>query len=210
MPTSPPPPIDDPDPTESQERAACTGETDGAAETTASPRAFAIRTGGLCQTVGLTFLFGACCLWSLSGRLVVQANQPAEHWIDYLTGDRLPAAVLTLDVAVTLVGGLGLLAAGIGLYGEKRGSGTVAAVTAGAMSAVYWASCLAFALRTGSWASSLTAAAFGVVSTLLFLLSLHSAAILRKFPPSPDQNVVTDEFLERYQRERRERRNRSS
>jgi len=202
--------MDDPAPADPRGEAPNAGDSDDASKSTTSPRAFAIRTGQLCQTLGMTFLFGACCLWSLSGRLVTQADQPAKRWTDYLTGDRLPAAVLTLDLIVTLLGGLGLLAAGIGLNAERRGSGTVAAVTAGAMSLAYWASCLTLAMYAGSWAATLTAAAFGVVATILFLLSLHSTAILRQFPPPTDQNVVTDEFLERYQRERRERRNRSS
>lgn len=202
MPNYPHPPIDDPAPRDPHVRGR---EPDREPESTAdSPRAFAVRTGQLCQTVGVAFLLGACCLWSFGGRLVQKADHPPEHWTGYLAGDRLPAAILTIDVAATLIGGIGLLAAGIGLCGERPGSGTFAAIVNSVLSLVYWLSCAVLAVKAGSWPGSLTAAAFALVTTALLLLSLHSAAVLRRFPPPADQNVVTEEFIERHSRRHRE------
>jgi len=145
MPNYPHPPIDDPAPRDPHVRGR---EPDREPESTAnSPRAFAVRTGQLCQTVGIAFLLGACCLWSFSGRLVQKADHPPEHWTGYLAGDRLPAAILTIDVAATLIGGIGLLAAGIGLCGERPGSGTFAAIVNSVLSLVYWLSCAVLAVK---------------------------------------------------------------
>jgi hypothetical protein len=162
-----------------------------------------VRTGQLCQSVGIFFLFGSCCLWSFSGRLVEPASAPATRWADYLAGDRLPAAILTINVATTLVGGLGLLAVGIGLHGERRGSGAAACIVTGSMSLIHGASCVALTIRAGAALAGVTAGILALFGLVLFMLSLHSAALLRRYPPPADQNVVTDAFLEEYRSRRR-------
>lgn len=160
-----------------------------------SPRAFATGTGAVFQSLGLVLLFGACCFWSLSGTLVERASEPAANWTTYLAGDRMPAAALTIGVATTLIGGIGLVGIGIGLHGERPDSGKAATVLTAVMAVIYWTLTLLLLTKGDRWLQALPSAAFGVLSTFLLMLSLQSAKVLRRFPPPADRNVVTDEFL---------------
>ena len=161
-----------------------------------SPRAFAIGTGIVFQSVGTIFLLGACCFWSFSGHLVRPAAEPAERWTDHFARDRLPAAAVAIGVATTLVGGIGLVAAGVGLYGEQRSSGRVALAVTGGMGASYWVLFALLIIKVGSWSAAAVAAVFAIITTILFLLAGHSASTLRRFPPPPDQNAVTEPLLQ--------------
>ncbi len=167
-------------------------------EAATSPRAFAIGTGYLFQSVGIIFLLGGCCSWALIGYLVEQATVPSAHWTGYFLTERMPAAVLTVCLAVTVIGGVGLVGVGIGLQGEQRGSGRAAVMLCCCMALVYWGATTLLAIGTDSWSYTLTAAAFGVVSILLLLLASRSASVLRRFPPPLDQHVVTDDDVTAY------------
>ena len=79
--------------------------TDDAGSSPDSPRAHVIATGHIFFSVGLVFLLGACCFWGFSSHVVRPADAPAARWADYFSGDRLPAAMLTIGVATTLIGG---------------------------------------------------------------------------------------------------------
>jgi hypothetical protein len=164
-----------------------------------SPRDFAIHTGYAFQTVGSVLLLGSCCIWSLSGRWITKVDRPTAHWTDHLQGDRLPAAVLTIAIAASLIGGAGLIGVGIGLHGERPGSGRAAMVVTGAMAIIY--GCCAVTLF---WAKAIggavISAGFAVFATLLLLLAAGSASVLRRFPPPPDQNRVTDDILRQLSR----------
>ncbi|MFQ5494268.1 MAG: hypothetical protein ACE5EX_02710 [Phycisphaerae bacterium] len=165
-----------------------------------SPRAFAVGTGFVFQSVGMVFLLGACCLGSLSDRLVKPADDPGVRWVDYLRGEEMPAAVATIALATTLIGGIGLIGTGIGLRGERPGSGPAAVVVTTIMTAVYcWAS-VVLTLKAPSLAAGLTATVLALLSTGLLILALRSAWVLRRFPPPQDQNVVTDEWLDQQRR----------
>lgn len=177
--------------------------TDDAGSSPDSPRAHVIATGHIFFSVGLVFLLGACCFWGFSSHVVRPADEPAARWADYFSGDRLPAAMLTIGVATTLIGGFGLVAVGVGLQGERPSSGPVAVVLTALMAIVYWGTCAVLIVKTGSWSYALTPAVFALASTVLFAVAVHCAAVLRRFPPPPDQNVVTDEFLEEYRKRRR-------
>ncbi len=168
-----------------------------------SPRAHVISAGHVFQSVGLLFSLGACCFWAFSTHLVEPADQPASRWTEYLSGDRLPAAVLTIGVVTTLVGGIGLVAVGVGLHGERRGSGRTAVALTAVMAAIYWGAGILLIIKTASWSYSLAPALFALATTGLFTLAVHSAAVLSRFPPPPDQNVVTDEFLKDHLERRR-------
>ncbi len=168
-----------------------------------SPRAFVVGTGFVCQSVGLVFAFGVCCFWSLTTYFVPPEAGSHEHWMDNLTGDRLAAALVSIGVAVSLVGGLGLIGAGVGLQGEQSNSGRVAMAVTGVVGLTYWVLCALFVFKTDSWSGCVISAVFAATTTALFGLATHSATVLRRFPPPPDQNVVTDEFLERHRHGRR-------
>jgi hypothetical protein len=136
--------------------------------------------------------------------------KPSSHtpnsWVAHLRGDQWLAALLTLDAVVTVVGGLALVAAGIGLYGERPGSAKLAMAVSGGLAVASWTSSAIMLLKGGIWGLALVGAILGAVCAVLFLLGAHSAAVLHKFPPPADRAEATEEFLRQYRREREERR----
>ena len=186
------------------------GQSPESPRTEVSPRAFAVGTGLCCQAVGLVFLLGSCCVWSLSANVVEPSPEPAERRTDDLVGDRLPAAVLMIGLAVTLVGGMALVAVGTGLQGERPSSGILAMVVTGLMTGVYAASAVLLIVHTGSVMKALAPVLPALATSILFLLAGYSASVLRRFPPPPDQSVATPEFLEACRQEREERLKRSN
>ena len=117
--------------------------------------------------------------------------------------DDLAAALLTIGAAASLVGGVGLVGAGIGLQGERPSSGIVAALVTGLLSLVFWSIFGLYCFKTESWSGRIASLFFAGLASSLFALAVRAAMILRRFPPPPDQNVVTDEFLEQYRTRRR-------
>jgi hypothetical protein len=182
------------------------GLSEAGEEPTSSPRAHCVAAGLLFQSIGSILLFGSCCLWSMSGLIEPKVDEPPGQWLGLLWGEHRTTALLTLNMITSFVGGMALLAAGVGLTGEKRLSGRLAMVIAGLMTLLYVGSAIAFAVLDGRWGAMILAGVLGVVCGGLFLAAAHCAAILKRHPPPADQNVVTDEFLERYRREREERR----
>lgn len=170
-----------------------------------SPRAFAIGTGYVMQGVGFFLLLSACCFWSFSGYLFSAADPPAASWTEYLSGKHLPAGIVTGVVLVSLVGGIGLVAAGIGLQGERRTSGVVAVVTTVVMAAIYWLACGLLILKAGAWLPGTLSGLLGAVATILFLLSAHSAETLRRHPPPPDDPSEIEAVLDEHRKRRAER-----
>jgi hypothetical protein len=168
----------------------------------ANPRATAVAAGYLFASIGLVFSFGACCFWSLSSRIVEPAHAPPTHWLEYFSGERLPAAVLTIGVVSTLVGGFGLVGVGVGLQGEKPGSGTAASVLTGALACIYGACTTALIVRGDVWLQAIVPLVFALLATAMFALALHAAAVLRRYPPPKDQHAVTDDMLKSMHRRR--------
>ncbi len=168
-----------------------------------SPRAFAIGTGFVLQTIGTIFIGGSCVFWWLSGRLVAPTTAPGESWLNHLSGDRLPAALGALCILTGVVGGIGLIAAGMGLQGERPSSGRVAIVVTGSMAGIFWLLCFALAFKADAWLAAVVPGALGLVLTVLVLFAAHSTTILARFPPPADQSVVSEEFLAEHASRRR-------
>ena len=166
------------------------------ADSSPAPRASVIAIGYLFQSIGLVLLLGAFCFWPFSSRFVTPAEAPPQRWTEYLLGDRAAAALFTIGLATTFIGGIGLVAVGVGLQGERRSSGRAAMAVTAAMAASYWVSGGLLIVKTGSWLHALTATAFATLATLLLVSAAHCAAVLRRFPPPSDQNVVSDEFVD--------------
>ncbi len=185
----------DPSPIEAEDQ----GEASPAAPT---PRAFATATGAVFQVIGSIFAFGSCCILSISGLVFAPASQPAEQWFAYLSGDRFETAMATLQIVVSLVGGLGLVAAGIGMQSERPRSGAVGMWSSGVLMLGYGAAIAARLVHGSPIPGLIAPVVMGVVTTGLFLLAGHSRQILRRFPAPADQYVVDDEFLEEYKRRR--------
>jgi hypothetical protein len=169
-----------------------------------NPRAFAIGTGVVLQTVGTILALGSCCLWSTSSLYMRPAGAPADRWRDFFFADPV-AAGWTVGVLTSFVGGIGLIAAGVGLQGERPGSGRFAMGVTGGMAAV-------FALLAGwlivaekAYGLAVMPAVLAGVCGFLFALCGHSASVLRRFPPPADLSRATPEILEEYRRKREQR-----
>lgn len=170
-----------------------------------SPRAFASATGTIFQTVGALFLLGSCCFWSFSGTVVPRTADHIQRWTQFLSAKHAPLAALGVGMLTTFVGGIALVAMGVGLTGERRHSGTVATIVALVMTLIYGALSGVLLLAVGSVAASIVAAVFAFVCGVLFLLAAQSASVLRRFPPPPDQGKATAAFLDEERRKRAER-----
>ncbi|MFQ5415291.1 MAG: hypothetical protein ACE5E6_12615, partial [Phycisphaerae bacterium] len=184
-----------------------------------SPRAFATATGAVFQAVGSLLMLASCCFWTISSHVIdeatrAQAAATATHWWYYLTGDRLPAAVATIIVATAIIGGAGLLAAGIGLAGEHPNSGRTAMIASGAVAAVMGTCGVILVVHAtrlpdppaALWVSAALPFTLAAVHTVLFLLAGHSATILRDHPPPPDRSTITADQLLDIQNRRRQSR----
>lgn len=163
----------------------------------ASARKTVQAVGQAFQAVGALFVLGSCLVWVLSAWTFRAAKRPPSHWLEYLSGEHLPAAALTVGIFTTLVGGIGLGAVGMGLQGERPTSGRAAVVVTTVLAGLYWGLFFLLLLApAGSWLFALVAAVLAVGSTILISLAAHSADLLRRFPPPTDQNVVREDDLE--------------
>jgi len=121
-------------------------------------------------------------------------------------GLTLPGTMALLGVAISLLGGVGMVAAGVGLQGEKRYSGVVGMIVSGAMAFVYAGLVAYIWLSAIAWPASILPLLLALLCAVLFLLAAHSASLLRRHPPPADYNVVTDEWIQAYRARRREQR----
>lgn len=168
------------------------------------PRAFVTATGFIFQIAGLVLAGGGCCLWSASGCLQRERAVPITSVMDYFRSDARGATIGMIAVTGSFVAGLGLLAAGIGLQGERPAAGRWAVAVTALLALLWWGSGVALLFVAAElWQLGL-AALLAAISTVLFLLAGNSARILRLHPPPPNHNVVTDEFLKEYSSRRHE------
>lgn len=112
---------------------------------------------------------------------------------------------MAILLLVSLVGGLGLLAVGLGLQGERSGSGSAAMIVSALMAACYIVVAVIYLVALGRVLVALALFGLGLLGVLLFMVAGHSAAILKKFPPPADLNVATPEILEEFRQKRLER-----
>jgi hypothetical protein len=98
-------------------------------------------------------------------------------------------------IVASFTGGLGLLAAGVGLQGEHPRSGTAALIVSGGLAAVWWGCLIAFLAAGGSLLQCVLAILMALASTILFLLAGASARVLSLYPPPADRNVAPAELF---------------
>ena len=170
-----------------------------------SPRAFAIGTGVAFQTIGSIYAFIAILAWAISAWILPRASGPAAQWTDFLAHENLPAAMITILILVSFVGGLALIAAGVGLQGERRRSGIVAMTVSGLMVPCYVVVAIILLVALNRIFTAIGILVLALPAGVLFMLAGYSASILRKFPPPPDLNAATPELLEEFRRKRLER-----
>ncbi len=71
---------------------------------------------------------------------------------------------------------------------------------------IYWAATAVLLTQTGHWFLALPAALVGSAMLILAELARRSLHVLRRFPPPPDRNIVTDEVLDQWRADREKRR----
>ncbi len=166
----------------------------------ANPRAFVTATGFVFQVLGFVLAGGGCLLWSISGFLEDELDQPINVVSDYVRRGVLSKTIALVCIVTTSIAGLGLIATGLGLQGERRGSGLWALAVTGILALVWWGSMVGFVWVSAVYWKIIVAAFFAGISTVLFLLAGNSSRILKLYPPPDDLSVVSDEFLEEYSR----------
>lgn len=171
-----------------------------------SPRAFAALVGKAYIALGAMLSLGSCCFWSFSGSLIDKTPVRMNHLADLFTPEHLPTGLALLVFLTAFVGGMGILAAGVGLNGELRRSGYLAMFASG-WPTVAWIVCGVVLYRASAPVGLiLLSAALAVFGIILFVLALLAAGVLAAYPPPQDQSVVRDDVLEQMKtRRRRER-----
>jgi len=162
------------------------------------------------QTVGAVFLLGSCGFWSLSGVIAPDATADVDTWAALFTPAHAGAAALAAGLLTTFVGGAALATVGMGLTGQTRRSGVLATILALAMATAYAAIAVILVVHRGLCVAAAVATVFALVCVVLGALAVHSASLLRRFPPPPDQNKATKAFLQAHERKRAARIRRES
>ncbi len=175
-----------------------------------SPRAFVSASGLVFQTVGAVFLLGACGFWSLSGRIAPEATADVDTWTDLLTREHAGIAAMSVGLLTTFLGGIALATVGLGLTGQTRRSGILAVIVSLVVTCVYAVIAGVLVLVAGLALPAVVSIAFALVCAVLFVLAAHSASLLKRYPPPPDQNKATKAFLDEHDRQRAERLRRES
>lgn len=170
----------------------------------ANPRNFAMGTGVVFQSVGCILLFGGCCLWSISGHVVTPDTAPPESWLGYFSS-RPSAVAWTLGVTTSFVGGLGLAALGVGLLGERASSGKLSVIATAILVVSYLVVAGMLGFAESRWGAAIVPILLAGVMFVLFLLSLRSSYLFRRFPPPP-HTEATEEILDDIRKRREERR----
>lgn len=172
------------------------------------PRAFATATGVVYQIVGVVYFFASAAYWLASGRLHAPAAVRVDTFAAFFAPANLLRTVATANVLAAVAGGLAMIAFGVGLQGEQPRSGVGAMCTSGVLLLIAVASAVVCAVM-GAWLSLIVLVPLTLANGVLFMLAGHSASVLKRFPPPPDQSVVDDAWVEEYDRQRREARYRN-
>jgi hypothetical protein len=166
-----------------------------------SPRAFASACGFVFQAVGATLFLASCCLWAASDKVFqIERGAGDAGFLTQLADAGSAMPVVTLGMVLTLVGGLGLAATGIGLQGERPRSGGAGMIAAGFFTAAQVVVAGLLIQRSGAWAPAIMPGLLAVIGLVLFMMAGYSRQLIRRFPPPTDQSRATDEFLREVQR----------
>lgn len=175
-------------------------------ESADSPRAFVTASGFVLQMFGGLLTFGALVAWGLSALMTSSTAAPTPRWTDHLSGPQSAAALLTLGLFVTLIGGLGLMAVGVGMQGEKKGSALAGVVVGSAMSLAYLALAVLFVVLTRRFVLGGTGLLLAIFCGAATVLAVISHTTMRLHPPPTDYNLLTAEVMDEVRRQRDARR----
>ncbi len=178
-------------------------------DTQSSPRAFANTTGVVYQIAGMGYFLGGGGYWFISGRVQGRSAVRVETLGDDLDEANILLSITTANVLAAVVGGLAMMALGVGLLGDRRRSATGAMIASGLLAVINLAGAVLYVVFGPAWLRMVVVAFLGACNTVLFLLAGHSAAVLREHPPPADQGVVDGAWLEAFERDRAARRRRN-
>ena len=151
-------------------------------------------TGYVFQGAGTVLMLVGGFFWVLSGFVIDSVDEAPRRWTDYLAGDRLAPALAAIGIVASVVGGLAIATAGIGLHQDRPSSGRFALAVTALLSITYWTVGLLLLIVCGAWAAGTVAVIMALCSTVMFLLAGQSAGLQRRFPP-PAHNVITSQEL---------------
>lgn len=164
----------------------------------APARALVRGTGRLFQSTGIVVLVVSMAIFGVTGVLRRPVSVNAGQWLEYIHGDTLPAAVLAICTLSGVVGGMALATAGLGLAAERADAAWVSIIASLTLATIHFAAAAIFVVRGHQWIAALAALIVALIMLFLSRLGCRSLSVLRRFPPRPDRNVVTDEVLEKW------------
>lgn len=165
-------------------------------------RGFARGTGFIFQFVGFIFLFGGCCLGSLSGLIQGPIDATPRDVVEWVTASPPGQVISAVNTVVTALAGLALMVFGIGLSNERRTSATGAVIVTVVLAVSWCTTTLAAILTALSIARILANLFFAAIAVWLVLMALAARREMRLHPPPPDE-PVTPEFLAEFDAKRK-------
>jgi hypothetical protein len=169
----------------------------------AGPRAFCLAAGTwYCVWGVLSFVGGAC---GSAGQVFLSEplSRVPDQWLALLTHEYQYVGMMAVFHMICLVGGMLLLAIGLGLRAERPASATLALVATAMLTLVHLALAV-FWLATSRYTLSLVAGLTSGLYLFLFLTATGCRATFRAHPPPANRNVVTDAQLEAMRKTRKQ------
>ena len=158
------------------------------------PRAFCQATGLIYQIVGFILAFSTCCWWSFTGLYQDEVRAPKgnESAMVELSRDMKPEQKWALAaICVSLIGGLGLTAVGIGLQHDRIARGIWVMGPTGAATLFYAAYTAAAWWQFPGRGRILVGGTLTFVWLIMFLMGGTSAEQLRRSPPVTTPETLT-------------------
>lgn len=165
-------------------------------------RGFVTTSGVVCQVVGIILVLGSCGFGSLSGWFQQKSDHPVDSFADYFAAANIGFATATIATLASFAGGLALVAAGVGMQGERDGSARLGMVVSALLMLIWFSAAGVSGFALDSWARAIGCMILGSTCLAIFMLAGNSARLMKISPPPQDQGAVTDEFLESLKKRR--------
>lgn len=181
------------------------------ADSQSPPRAFSQGVGLVLQAVGLILFLTTCCVCSLSGQwektlsrgeiLQMQEQDRVPSWsVADLVNTPGRAAMMLLAMFMT-VGGLAMLAFGLGMQSHKRGSALGALITMLAADGVLLVAGVGLWAGDSHWLSRLWHAVMLLTVMVLTPMTIAAYRQMQADPPPDDMYVIPADFdIDAYKR----------
>ena len=168
------------------------------------PRAFAQGVGLVLQAVGMVLFLTTCCVCSLSGQwdrilsrgevLELQQEQEPVSWAARDLIDRPAGAAMMLLTMFMTIGGLAMLAFGLGMQSHKPSSALGALITTLVADGVLIIAGVGLWVGAAHWLARLWHAVIALVVFTLTPMTVMAYRQMRAHPPPDDLYVVPADF----------------